>query len=153
MTPTLDAHQHFWQLSLPFNYAWLDAPALAPIRRDYLPEHLEPQLRACGVQRSIFVQTQHDLEENRWALGLAERHPFLAGVVGWVDLAGAGCERQLLEMKRHPKFVGVRHVTQDEPEDFIVREDVLRGLRVLEKHGVPFDLLFHVKHLRHVPTL
>lgn len=154
MTLRIDAHQHFWQLDLPFDYRWLDAPANAPIRRDFLPEHLEPLLRAAGVDRSIFVQTQHNLEENRWALGLAERHPFLVGVVGWVDLASHDCERQLLEFKDHPRFVGVRHVTQDEPDDdFIVREDVLRGLRVLEKHGVPFDLLFYVKHLHHVPEL
>jgi L-fuconolactonase len=151
---TIDAHQHFWQLSQPFDYRWLDAPAHAPIKRDFLPEHLEPHLRAAGVRRSIFVQTQHNVQENRWALGLAERHDFLAGVVGWVDLAAPDCERQLLEFTGHPKFVGVRHVTQDEPDDdFIVRADVLRGLAVLEKHGVPFDLLFYVKHLRHVPAL
>ncbi|MBV8607856.1 MAG: amidohydrolase family protein, partial [Singulisphaera sp.] len=91
---------------------------------------------------------------NRWVLGLAEHHPFLAGVVGWVDLSSEACERQLLEFKDHPKFVGVRHVTHDEPDDdFIVRDDVLRGLKVLERHGVPFDLLCFVKHLRHVPAL
>ena len=32
-------------------------------------------------------------------------------------------------------------------------DDVLRGLKVLEKHAVPFDLLFYAKHLRHAPTL
>jgi L-fuconolactonase len=124
----IDAHQHFWQLGLPFQYGWLDAPPLAKIRRDYLPEDLAPLIRAEGVGRSIFVQTQHDLEENRWVLGLAERHPFIAGVVGWVDL--------------------------DEPDDdFLLREAILRGLKVLERHQVPFDLLLHVRHLRHVPTL
>jgi L-fuconolactonase len=154
MPPTIDAHQHFWQLEGPFNYAWLDAPALAPIRRDYLPGDLEPHLKAAGVAATVVVQTQHDTRENHWALGVAERFPFLAGVVGWVDLASEDCERQLREVKDHPKFVGVRHVTQDEPDDdFIVRDDVVRGLRVLEKYGVPFDLLFYVKHLRHVPTL
>ena len=154
MATTIDAHQHFWQLSQPFNYAWLDAPQHAPIRRDYLPERLEPLVRAVGVRHTVLVQTQHNVEENRWALGLAQRHPFIAGVVGWVDLASPDCERQLLEFAARPKFVGVRHVTQDEPDDdFIVRDDVLRGLRVLEKHGVPFDLLFYVKHLRHAATL
>jgi L-fuconolactonase len=154
MTLTIDAHQHFWQLSQPFDYRWLDAPTHAPIRRDYLPEHLEPLIRQVGVDRTVFVQTQHNLDENRWVLGLAERHPFIAGVVGWIDLASPDCERQLLEFKAHPKFVGVRHVTQDEPDDdFIVRPDVLRGLKVLQKHGVPFDLLFYVKHLRHAATL
>jgi L-fuconolactonase len=152
----IDAHQHFWQLNRPrpFDYAWLDAPALAPIKRDFLPTDLEPWIRAAGVEHTIFVQTQHHLEENRWALGLADRYAWLAGVVGWVDLASPVCEEQVLEFKSRPKFVGVRHITQDEPDDdFIVRPGVLRGLKVLEKHEVPFDLLFHVKHLRHVPAL
>jgi L-fuconolactonase len=152
--PVIDAHQHFWQHALPFDYSWQDAPELSPIRRDYLPDDLAPLLRATGVERTVFVQTQHNVEENRWALGLAEQYPFIAGVVGWVDLASGACEEQLLEFKAHPKFVGVRHITQDEPdENFIVRDDVLRGLKVLEKHGVPFDLLFFTQHLRHAPTL
>ena len=40
MTLEIDAHHHFWQLSQPFDYRWLDAPALAPIRRDFLPADL-----------------------------------------------------------------------------------------------------------------
>ena len=154
MSLVIDSHQHFWQLSLPFDYHWLDAPLMAPIKRDFLPEDLQPLLRAAGVDKTIFVQTQHNLNETRWALSLAEQHEFLAGVVGWVDLASTECERQLLELMDHPQFVGVRHVTQDEPDDnFIIREDVLRGLAVLEKHGVPFDLLFFARHLRHAPAL
>ena len=78
MTTTIDAHQHFWQLSQPFDYRWLDAPHNAPIKRDFLPEHLQPHLQATGASYSVFVQTQHDLEENRWALSLADRHPFIA---------------------------------------------------------------------------
>ncbi|HZZ80495.1 MAG TPA: amidohydrolase family protein [Gemmataceae bacterium] len=154
MPLTIDAHQHFWQLSKPFDYRWLDTPAHQPIHRDFLPEHLAPLLRAAGIDRSIFVQTQHNLAENRWALELADQHSFLAGVVGWIDLASPACEEQVQEFRRHPKFVGVRHITQDEPDDdFIVRPAIVRGLKVLEKYRVPFDLLFYVKHLRHVPAL
>jgi L-fuconolactonase len=154
MSLVVDAHQHFWQLSQPFDYGWLDAPPHAPICRDYLPEHLAPHLRATGVERTVFVQTQHNVQENRWALQLAERHPFIAGVVGWVDLASDDCERQLEEFIDHAKFVGVRHITQDEPDDdFIIRPEVLRGLKTLERHAIPFDLLFYVKHLKHAVTL
>lgn len=154
MSEIIDAHQHFWQFSQPFDYEWLKAPDKASICRDYLPQDLAPHLAACGVERTIFVQTQHDLHENRWVLALAEKHPWIAGIVGWVDLASPDCEAQLLEFKEHPKFVGVRHITQDEPDDdFIVRPEVLRGLTVLEKHRVPFDLLFFVKHLRHAAPL
>lgn len=154
MSQIIDSHQHFWQLSQPFNYSWLEARELEPIRRDYLPTDLEPLIRQVGVDRTIVVQTQHDLRENHWALALADRHDFIAGVVGWIDLASPDCERQLEALRQHPTFAGVRHVTQDEPDDdYIVREDVLRGLKSLEKHRVPFDMLFFVRHLRHAATL
>jgi L-fuconolactonase len=150
----IDSHQHFWQLSRPFDYRWLDAPRLTPIRRDYLPADLQPLIRRAGVDRTVIVQTQHDLRENDWALSLADQHDFIAGVVGWIDLASPDCQRQLEACLRHPKFVGVRHVTHDEPDDdFIVRDDVLRGLGTLAKHRIPFDLLFYVKHLHHAATL
>jgi L-fuconolactonase len=150
----VDSHHHFWQHSQPFDYSWQDTEELAPIRRDYLPKDLEPLIRAVEVDRTIVVQTQHNVAETRWLLSMAEQNDFIAGVVGWVDLADEQCEQQLLEFRDHPKFVGVRHVTQDEPDDdFIVRPDVIRGLKVLEKHGIPFDLLFFVKHLKHAATL
>ena len=149
----IDAHQHFWQLGR-FDYSWLDAAELSVIRRDYLPEHLKPKIDKAGITQTIFVQTQHNTDENRWVLDLAKQHDWIAGVVGWVDLASPDCESQLAEFKDHPKFVGIRHVTQDEPDDnFIVNERVLNGLRILERHSVPFDLLFYVKHLHHAKTL
>lgn len=149
----IDAHQHFWELGR-FDTRWLETPEHQPIRRTFLPADLQPLLQAAGVTHSVFVQTQHDLEENRWALRLAAEHDWLVGVVGWIDLASDACEAQLEEFLQHPKFVGVRHITQGEPdEDFIVRPDVLRGLQVLERRGVPFDLLFYVQHLRHAQRL
>lgn len=150
----IDAHQHFWKLDLPFDYAWLQEPQHQPICQDRTPEHLLPMLQKAGVSGTVLVQTQHLLEENRWALTLAEQHAFILGVVGWVDLASPDCEQQLLEFLPHPKFCGVRHITQAEPdEDFIVRPEIVRGLRTLQKHNVPFDLLFYVQHLKHASTL
>jgi L-fuconolactonase len=143
----IDAHQHFWDLKV-FDQDWTSGP----IRRTFLPKHLAPLLRKAGVDRSIVVQTKHDLRENDWALGLEA--PFVAGVVGWIDLASADVERQLLDFRRHPKAVGVRHIVQDEPDDdWVVRPDVLRGLRVLARHGVPFDLLTYVRQLHHAVTI
>ena len=150
----IDAHQHFWQRDLPFDYQWLSDPKLEAINRDFLPTHLEAHLQKCQIDYSIFVQTQHNLEEADWVLGLAQEHSFLAGVVGWVDLASESCEDEVQVLKSKEKFVGIRHVTQDEPDDnFIVRPEVLRGLKVLEKYCLPFDLLFYAKHLKHAPTV
>jgi L-fuconolactonase len=154
MALRIDSHHHLWDLHEAFDYRWLDNPALAPIRRDFMPADLEPLLRSAGIEKTVVVQTQHNLKENDWALAIADSHPWIAGVVGWVDLASPDCEAQLVEARRHARFVGVRHVTQDEPDDdFIVSAPVIRGLKVLEAHRVPFDLLFFVKHLHHVPAL
>lgn len=150
----IDAHQHFWRLSEPFDYDWIKTPKHAAINRDFLPDDLAPLLKESGVQKTVFVQTQHDLQENRWVLQMASEHDFIAGVVGWVDLASANCEEQLAEFCDDPKFVGVRHITHDEPDDdFIIRPDVLQGLKVLEEQNVPFDLLFFPRHLKHATTL
>ena len=37
--------------------------------------------------------------------------------------------------------------------NFIVRPEVVRGLKVLQKHKVAFDLLFYTQHLKHAATL
>lgn len=151
---TIDAHHHLWRLDGALDYGWLDAPALAPIRRSYEPEDLLPLIRAEGVDRTVLVQTLADRAETRRALDLAARHPWIAGVVGWVDLQADDCADQLAEFRADPRFVGVRHVVHDEPDpDWVVRPAVLRGLKALEAAGVPFDLLFRPGHLRHVPTL
>ncbi len=151
----IDAHQHFWNRSLTeFDYSWQDIEGMEKIRRDFLPADLKPALQAAGVDKTILVQTQHNVAENRWALALAESHDWIAGVVGWVDLTSVECESQLDEFSCQPKFIGVRHVVQDEPDDdFIIRADVWRGLAILEKQDVAFDLLFYAKHLKHAATV
>jgi L-fuconolactonase len=138
----IDAHQHFWKRDLPFDYAWLREPQHTPINRDFLPDDLLPHLKATGVDKTVFVQK------------LADQHNFIAGIVGWVDLASEACEDQLSEFKDQPKFVGIRHITQAEPDEgFIIQPEVVRGLKILQKHDVPFDLLFYTQHLKHAVTL
>lgn len=153
MSRVIDAHQHFWELGK-FRDDWLRTPEHRAICRTYTPADLLPHLQATGVDGTVFVQTQHDLAENRWALKLAAGNPFILGVVGWVDLASPNCASQLAEFRQNPKFVGVRHLTHEESDpDFLIGAEVLRGLRCLERAGVPFDLLLRPQHLRHVPRL
>src|SRR5205085_4434225 len=126
----IDSHQHFWQVGR-FDYPWMSAE-VATLYRDFLPDGLEPTLKAKGVRRTVLVQASNSLEETRWLLELADRHAFIAGVVGWVDLASPRVEAQLEKFVAHPKFKGVRHLVESEPrEDWLAQPDVLRGLGVL----------------------
>src|ERR1700747_1188155 len=100
----IDAHQHFWKYN-PAEYEWIDE-SMATIRRDFLPEDLEPELERNEFQGSIAVQARQTLEETRWLLELANRSSKILGVVGWVDLCSSDARSQLSVFARNPKLFG-----------------------------------------------
>jgi len=141
----LDAHQHFWRYSAA-EYPWI--PSGSELQRDWLPHDLATLQTPLGFDGSIAVQARQSLEETRWLLSLADQHPRIKGVVGWVDLRSPELTAQLKEFVAHPKFVGVRHVVQDEPDDrFMLGEEFLRGLGQLHSFGLSYDLLVFPKQL------
>ncbi|HEX6719387.1 MAG TPA: amidohydrolase family protein [Pyrinomonadaceae bacterium] len=145
----IDSHQHFWQVGK-FDYPWMNS-SLGVLYRDYLPDQLEPILAQNGVSKTVLVQASNSVEESRWLLQLADDYPFVAGVVGWVDLMADEVDRQLDELASHPKFKGVRHLVESEPaDDWLVQPQVLRGLKRLSTYGVSYDLLVHTRHLKHI---
>ena len=141
----IDSHQHFWQVGA-FDYPWM-TPELGVLYRDYLPTALEPLLQRHGVTKTVLVQASNSIAETHWLLELADRHPFIAGVVGWVNLKG-DTDRQLDELAKHPRFKGVRHLVESEPDDaWLTQPEVLHGLRALAAKGMTYDLLVHTRHL------
>jgi len=148
----IDSHQHFWQVGR-FEYPWMSS-SLGVLYRDYLPDQLEPILKANGVSKTVLVQASNSVEESRWLLSLADQNPFIAGVVGWVDLTSDEVDRQLDELSAHSKFKGVRHLVESEPaDDWLIQPQVLRGLNRLAAYGLSYDLLVHTRHLKHVQKL
>ena len=142
----IDAHQHFWRYSAE-EYDWID-DSMASLRRDFLPSDLKPELEAAGFDACIAVQARQTLEETRWLLALAEENPFIAGVVGWVDLRAEDVRDQLAACAQNSKLVGVRHVVQAEPDDeFLLRPDFLRGIAVLREFELTYDILIFPRHL------
>ncbi len=143
----LDAHHHLWKFNTG-DYGWIDG-SMSVLKRDYLPGDLEKLLPNAGVSGTIAVQARQTLEETRWLIGLAEKHPFIRGVVGWVDLRSDRLAEQLNDLSAHPRLVGVRHVIQDEPDDdFMLRPAFARGIGLLGKHGLTYDLLLFPKHIK-----
>jgi L-fuconolactonase len=141
----IDSHQHFWRYSEE-QYPWIK-PEWS-IRRDFLPAELEPLLTGSGLEGTVAVQARQSLEETRWLLELADQSPFIKGVVGWVDLRSSGVGRQLEQFSHHPKFVGVRHVVQDEPDDnFLLGGAFQSGIAELKPFGLTYDLLVFPRQL------
>jgi L-fuconolactonase len=140
----IDAHQHFWRYD-PAEYEWIDE-SMTPLRRDFLPDDLQREMRGAGVDQSIAVQARQSLQETRWLLALADQHSFIAGVVGWVDLQSPTVDAEI-EAVRHPKLVGLRHVVQAEADGFLARPQFRRGVAALERHGLTYDILVYARQL------
>ncbi|MGA0132759.1 MAG: amidohydrolase family protein [Opitutales bacterium] len=141
----LDAHQHFWSYDAA-QYPWI--PPGSPLHRDWLPEDLEALQRPLGLDGSVAVQARQTVAESDWLLGLADRYPRIRAVVGWVDLRSDRVEADLARLSAHPKFVGVRHVVQDEPDDaFMLGKEFQRGIAGLRAHGLTYDILVYPRQL------
>ena len=147
----VDAHQHFIFPSR-IQYPWLEGEALAPINRDFTPLELLLELEDCGVTQTVLVQTRHSLEETHEFLQIASDTPFVAGVVGWLDLTDPRLEdglRALLETESGRWLKGVRHQLQEEADpNWLLREDVQRGLDTLESFGLVYDFVCSKREYR-----
>lgn len=154
----VDAHQHYWEPKRG-DYGWL-TPELDAMYRDFLPEQLEPILGKYRMNGSVAVQAAPTVEETKYLLALSDAHPSILGVVGWLDLESPGFAEHLAGMREHPKFVGIRPMIQDLPDDWLLRESVVGSMRILERQRFPIDLQLRprlldsaVKLMEQVPEL
>jgi L-fuconolactonase len=147
MPPVLqvDTHQHFWNYD-PAEYAWID-DRMTPLRRDFLPLDARREMDAIGAIACIAVQVRQTLDETAWLLELADEFPFIAGVIGWVDLQAPDVDAQLARVAAHSRLVGIRHIVQAEPDGFLERPAFLRGIARLEPFDLTYDILVYARQM------
>ena len=141
----IDAHQHFWQFD-PVRDAWIDE-TMSVIRRDFLPEDLQPLLSENEIDGCIAVQADQSETETEFLLALAANKEYIKGVVGWVDLREENVEERLAHYAKNTLFKGVRHIAQGEADDFLLRADVQRGIGFLEQYDLTYDILVFAHQL------
>lgn len=153
MSIRIDTHQHFWTLARD-DYGWL-TPELKTLYRDYGPADLSPLLAAAGIDKTVLVQAAASVDETRYLLDLAERHDFIAGVVGWIDMKGGFDSVEILSvLGEHPKFLGIRPMVQDiEDRDWLLKPTLATVFDAVIKLGLRFDALVKPLHLPNLLTL
>jgi L-fuconolactonase len=140
----IDSHHHLWNYSAA-EYPWI--PPGSPLAQDQLLDHLNAATTAAGVDGTVVVQARQTLAESQWLLGLALRSDLIQGVVGWVPLIDRDVESALSRLATHSKFKGVRHVLQEEPDSYFLRDDFHRGLALLPDLELRYDLLIFQRQL------
>jgi L-fuconolactonase len=148
----IDSHQHFWKASRG-DYHWM-SPAVPALCRDFLPSDLQPLLKKNKIDKTILVQAAQTKAETDFLLELAAQNDFIAGVIGWLDMDSPDFPRELEIYSKKPKFLGIRPMLQDLPDDeWILRPHVIQALRWIVDRDMPFEFLTYTRHLPHVLTV
>ncbi|MBL8550542.1 MAG: amidohydrolase family protein [Hyphomonadaceae bacterium] len=148
----VDAHVHFWAVARG-DYAWM-TPAVGPIYRDFGPEDLRQHLTRAGMDEVVLVQAAETAAETRYLLSIAERTPFVAGVVGWVDLPAPGASDAIAALAASPLFKGARPMIQEIADlDWMLSPALTDPLRALSRFDLSFDALVKPPHLSRLKRL
>jgi L-fuconolactonase len=137
----IDAHQHVWDLDRA-EYAWL-GPEAGVLYRNFGMDDVAPEFEAAGVTGTVLVQSADDDDDTEHMFAIADAAPIVLGIVGYVPLhePDRAAER-LAELAQRPLFCGVRNLIHDRPDPhWLLRHDVDEGLSLLERAGVPFDVV------------
>jgi L-fuconolactonase len=142
----IDAHQHFWQYNS-VDYQWI-SDAMPVLKQDRMPADLAPLLAEKGFDGCVAVQARQTEAETEFLLELADKHDFIKGVVGWIDLQREELEVRLQYYQIFSRLKGFRHIVQDEPDDrFLLREQFIAGVKLLDSFDFKYDILVYEKHL------
>ncbi|WP_187262483.1 amidohydrolase family protein [Pontibacter beigongshangensis] len=136
----IDAHQHFWKFD-PVRDSWINDD-MAVIRRDFLPEDLQPVLQQNGFDGCVLVQSAQPEFENDFLLEQAANHSFIKGVVGWVDFFAEDLEQRLEQCTRFEKLKGFRYILQGaEDRALMLTPEFRKGISRLQPFGYTYDIL------------
>jgi L-fuconolactonase len=151
----IDAHLHLWNTER-LRYEWLQRPENAAINRTFGFGDFISRATAAGVDRAVLVQADDSAADTEAMFEVAAAHPEIAGVVAWVPLDRPDrAAAQLGRLRARPGFAGIRNLIHDQPDpDWLLRPPVGEGLALLERRGIPFDVICVLpRHLSHVPVL
>ena len=133
----IDSHQHFWDPSRG-DYHWMpkDNPIL---NRKYEVKDLSEASGSIDLHKTILVQAAATNAETEYMLHIAESSDLVCGVVGWVNFEDKNQLNQLRIFSKHPKFIGVRPMIQDIPDENWVLN---KNFDIFFKSIIDLDLSF-----------
>jgi L-fuconolactonase len=141
----VDAHVHFWRPARGDDI--LIVRREPTLQRDFLPDELEPLMRAAGVDAAVAIQSAPQPDETQHLLDVCRDRPWVAGVVGWADLAAPDIEALLDALCREDKIVGLRALIHRIPDTgWIASPKIMAGLRAVAARDLSFDVTARVAH-------
>ncbi len=135
----IDSHVHLWNAEhTPQPWMTDEHEAIA---RPFGPDDIVPLLERNAVDAVIVVQGACLDTDTDYLFAEAVRRDWIAAVTAWVRLdQPERAAARLDELKGRPKFRGVRHLTQREPDHWIVSRPVLESVAMLEERDLILEI-------------
>jgi predicted TIM-barrel fold metal-dependent hydrolase len=150
----IDTHLHLWDPAR-FPYSW--CAGIPSLNRAFTVDDYLAAAEGSGITKALFMECDvdepHSLDEALWVQGLAETHPFIAGIVAAARPGRDDFPEQLEALLRIPKLRGIRrvlHVADDATSQTALFAE---HLRQLGGHGLTFDICMLARQLPLARTL
>jgi L-fuconolactonase len=142
----IDAHQHFWHYQ-PDTHGWI-SDEMSVLRKDFMPEELKTPLADFSFDGSVVVQANETYAENDFLLDIAQKHNYIKGIVGWINLLDPNAEIKMIALKSIPSIVGFRTIMQGSPDEkYLGNKLFYENVKRLASFDYTFDLLVHNNQL------
>ena len=135
----IDSHIHLWSAEHT-PQPWMTDEHQA-IARPFGPADVVPLLERNEIGAVIVVQGACVDTDTDYLLAEADRCDWIAGLIAWVCIdqpRRAAARLDVLE--GNPKFRGVRHLTDSEPDHWIVSKPVLESVAMLEARDLILEI-------------
>jgi predicted TIM-barrel fold metal-dependent hydrolase len=169
----IDAHQHFWDLSMN-KHPWLQAARKkemvygdpAPLLRNYLPDDLRADAAKQNLVACVHVEASWDpsdpVGETRWVDGLADRYGLPSVLVVAAPLHKPEARAVLEAQRAFARVRGVRFILswhEDPKKTFVPRNDYMQdptwlaGHALLKRYDMSFDLMVYPSQMAEAAAL
>ncbi len=136
--PIVDTHIHLYKVTRPQGVPF-PSPKNQILYRDVLPSHYESVARPLGVIACGIVEASDRNSDNQFVLDLVKGNRFFPFLVAQLDLGAADFPKQLADLARDPRVVGIRGFLWGPTMTLDAVQ--LANLRELARRGMTLDLI------------
>lgn len=134
----IDTHTHFYDPTRPKGVPWPGKDD-KQLYRPVLPEEYQALTKPFHVAGTVVVEASPLVEDNQWILDLAERNPFVLGLVGHLDPGTADFAKHLQRFAKNQRFRGIR-VGHAAVKAGLSEKAFLADVRRLVDHDLELDI-------------
>ncbi|WP_425618618.1 amidohydrolase [Anatilimnocola sp. NA78] len=138
LSEIVDCHTHFYDPERKEGVPWPSKQDKV-LYRSVLPTEFQQLTKPLGITGTIVVEASPWVEDNQWLLDLADRNPFIVGVIGNLKPGTPDFVKHVERFADNERFRGIR-VNVGDLKAGLDQPDYVNDLRVLSAAKLTLDV-------------